>query len=224
MQNKNWNSKLKSLLHSLDISIGSNVDEVKKFGIGSVDLKTKLNLIKLKYKKNDDSEEKINQDEMGEFSEFDENDPEFKDMLNQFFDEISKSTEKLAHDPLTDAVLIWFQELLIINNGQFKIVKNNDGSVNIIFGTDEIIENKKIISITEELTEVINGIDKKSIIYKELSDKEIVQEKPKKQPVKKAISKTLSKKSTPKKPTIKNGTRTKRQTEVKKTTKNKNTK
>ena len=224
MQNKNWNSKLKSLLHSLDISIGSDVDEVTKFGIGSVDLKTKLNLIKLKYKKNDASEEKINQDDVSEFSEFDENDPEFKDMLNQFFDEISKSTEKLVNDPLTDAVLIWFQELLIINNGQFKIVKNNDGSVNIIFGTDEIIENKKIISITEELTEVINGIDKKSIIYKEIPDKEMVQEKPKKQTVKKAVSKTPSKKSTLKKPTIKNGTRPKRQTEVKKTTKNKNTK
>jgi hypothetical protein len=37
MQNKKWESKMKSLLHSLDIDSGSDIDEKKKFASSITD-------------------------------------------------------------------------------------------------------------------------------------------------------------------------------------------
>jgi hypothetical protein len=135
-------------------------------------------------------------------------------MLDKFFKEISNDTPNNPKDPLIDAVLMWFHELLIINAGLFKIVKNEDGSISIQFGTDEIMENNKKISLTDELTHEISKIDKKSILKNTRSDKP-----------QQSIKKPATKKTATKKPVAKNATRTRKTTETpKKATKNKNTK
>lgn len=213
MQNKKWESKVKSLLHSLDIDSGSNIDEIKKFADSKFELNKKLKNIFSSYTK-DEKKNDFNSDEM--FDEFDTTDPEFEDMLGKFFAEMNKQEDKFNLDPLTEAVLMWFQELLIINKGQFKIVKDEDGTINILFNSDVIIENGKRISITDELTEEMNKLDKKSLVKKEIPKKTVTKPASKKA--------TVAKKTTTKRTISKNDTGTGKTTQTKKTTKNKNTK
>jgi hypothetical protein len=215
MQNKKWESKMKSLLHSLDIDSGSSIDEIKQFAPSTSDFNKKIKKIASDYKKHkiDDSPE-AKKDFNEELNTFDKDDPEFEEMLDKFFKEISNDTPNNPKDPLIDAVLMWFHELLIINAGLFKIVKNEDGSISIEFGTDEIMENNKKISLTDELTHEISKIDKKSILKNTRSDKP-----------QQSIKKPATKKTATKKPVAKNATRTRKTTETpKKATKNKNTK
>lgn len=212
MENKKWNSKLTSLLHSLDIDTGSTIDEYTVNGKTPEQVKSSITSIYEKYiidgLKSDKSNSNNSEDEYDELDET----SDLSSTLDNFFNELKDESKKSNGDVLIDAVLIWFQELLIINAGQFKIIKNKSGNLNIVFETDQIMDNKKVISITDELTELINKIDNKSIIYNKLEDT-----KPR----------TVSPKSTsPKKqPVQKNGT-TKRtaQGQPKKDPKNKNTK
>lgn len=211
MENKKWNSKLTSLLHSLDIDSGSDIDEYTKNGKSPEDIKSKITSIYEKYiidglKSSKENHESINDDYDGIDDESD-----ISSTLENFFNELKDDSKKSTSDALLDAVLIWFQELLIINAGQFKIIKNSSGNINIVFETDNIVDNKKIVSITDELTELINKIDNKTIIYNKLENTKPQPRKPKS--------------TTPKKQAVqKNGTTKRTQGQSKKTTKNKNTK
>lgn len=222
MQNKKWESKMKSLLHSLDIDSGSDIDEKKKFASSITDFNKKIKKISSDYKKKEKSQDETTDEFTSDFNSFDKNDPEFEEMLNKFFDEIGSGDNhnglNFEKDPLIDAVLMWFNELLIINAGLFKIVKNDDGSISVEFATDEFVENNKRISLTDELTHELAKIDKKSIV----SDTREKKQTASKKDVKKG---PVAKKTTTKKVVPKNGTGTRKTTETaKKTTKNKNSK
>lgn len=218
MHNKKWESKMKSLLHSLDIDSGFDIDEVKKFASSTADFNKKIKKISSDYRKKEKPQDENIDDISSDFSSFDKSDPEFEEMLNKFFKEIGSGENQedlnFEKDPLIDAVLMWFNELLIINAGLFKIVKNDDGGISIEFATDEIIANNKKISLTDELTHEIKKIDKKSIISDTRQRKTT--------PVKKTPT---AKKTTTKKAVQKNGTTARKTTQTaKKTTKNKNSK
>lgn len=221
MHNKKWESKMKSLLHSLDIDSGFDIDEIKKFATSTTDFNKKIKKISSDYRKKEKNQNENQEGTFDEFSSdfstFDKNDPEFEEMLDRFFKEIGSGGDQdglnFQKDPLIDAVLMWFNELLIINAGLFKIVKNENGSISIEFATDEIVENNKKISLTDELTHEIKKIDKKSIIT---DTRETKQQPAKKTPVKKTPAKKV---------VAKNGTTARKTTKTaKKTTKNKNSK
>lgn len=223
MQNKSWNEKLKSLLHSLDVDTNSRIDEISKFGKTPSDVRSKIKSIHAKYKKDPGIKNEKPDDLFDEYSEFDESDPEFSRMLKRFFDEMHTG------DPMTDAVLMWFQELVILNEGKFKIIKNDDNSISIIFNTDEYTEDGKKISITSELLNTVDKINNNEITYKKLdpekkpspakkiTNRATIRKKP-------VAKKAVVKKATEKKPLEqKNEKRTKRQPETKKNPKNKDT-
>lgn len=179
MANKKWETKMNSLLHSLDISHGSDIDEHVKFGDTDKARSKKIQTIAEKYiisilKEKQDTETYDGSD----LDDLSENEalPEF---LNTFFDELEHGDNKEDIDPLIDAVITWFQELLMINSGQFKIVKNESGSLHIVFNTDEITDPDKKISksVTDKLTRAIEKIDTNSVQFE--------KPKPKKPPIQK---------------------------------------
>lgn len=165
MVNKKWETKMNSLLHSLDISHGSEIDEHLKFGDTDKARSKKLQTIADRYiisvlKENQDNEA-YEQNELDGISE----NTALPEFLNTFFDELDQDNPTNDIDPLLDAVITWFQELLMINSGQFKIVKNESGSLHIVFNTDEIVDKNVTKSVTDKLTKAIEKIDTGSVQF-----------------------------------------------------------
>lgn len=178
MNKKQWDTKLGSLLRSLDIdNKPAEIDEIEKFGKTKDDVEEKIFEIVASYIKSvidtnlsegtDFSEEEFNDefDESGAFP----TDPNI--LLNAFFNELSKNSEK-EQDPKSDnlkqweLIFNWFEELLFINKGQFRIMKNESDELVIIFSTDEIKSKGKVVSITDELLASFKDLN---IYYKNVS-------------------------------------------------------
>jgi hypothetical protein len=214
MDKKQWDTKLGSLLHSLGINRNSRVDEIKKFGKTSEEIDDKLTNIMVSYIKDlhDEIINNMSSEDSG-FTELDSEEGEFNSdpnaLLNTFFNELSKGLPEGMKDKAEnlkqwDLVFGWFEELLFLNDGKFRIVKNEKNELVITFTNDEVKDkNGKKISITDEFINSFNSSNG-NIYYKIDSDK-------KEQPIKN----TNKSKPTPQK---KNGTqRTKKRTYTKKT-------
>lgn len=224
MVNKKWENKMKSLLHSLDINSGSDIDEVQKFAKSKTEFNKKIKKISADYKNNSTES---NSNTSNNLDKTEELPSDIQNMLQSFFNELeSPDSEHLDQewdedsdlnpkDPLLDTVMIWFYDLLMINNGRFKIVKNEDGSINIFFETDEIVKNKVKISVTDILTSEMNKLDKKSI--SKTKDKKLP---PHQKPVEKKSTPKNTGNSNAGKPT--KTRKTGKTTETKKGPKNKN--
>lgn len=219
MDKKQWDTKLGSLLHSLGIKRNSRVDEIKRFGKNSEEVEEKLTNIMVSYIK--DLHDEIIKDMSSLDSEFDElgeegseNNSDTNALLNMFFNELSKGLpEGMKDTPESlkewDMVFAWFEELLFLNGGKFRISKNELNELVITFSSDELQDkNGKKTSITDEF---INSFKSSNgnIYYK--SDSVNKSQIKKKEPTKKTSKpKTTSQK--------KNGTeRTKKRTYTKKT-------
>lgn len=172
MNNKQWNTKLNSLLHSLDIKTAGNIDEIKRFGKNQDEVDEKLLNIMSSYieEMHDELVDKLNPSEMDEF----EASQEEKDLLNSFFSEISKTFSDEAmkkSDALKqwDSLFTWFEELLFINEGQFRLMYNENNELMIIFKSDKIKNKGKTVSITDELIQSFKGLN--GTIYYSAADK-----------------------------------------------------
>lgn len=219
MDKKQWDTKLGSLLHSLGIKRNSRVDEIKRFGKTSEEVEDKLTNIMVSYIKdlhdeivNDMSSFNSNGDDLDE--EGNQNNSDTSALLNMFFNELSKGLpEGMKDTPENlkqwDLVFAWFEELLFLNGGKFRISKNEKNELVITFSNDELKDkNGKKTSITDEFINSFNSSNG-NIYYKFDSGN---SEQPKK---KESIKKTSKPKTTSQK---KNGTeRTKKRTYTKKT-------
>jgi hypothetical protein len=214
MNNKQWNTKLGSLLHSLGINRNSKVDEIKKFGKTNEEVDDKLTNIMVLYIK--DLHDEVINDLSSIDSEFDNNDSEYgefesdpNEILNRFFSELSKGLPEGMKDKSEnlkqwDLVFNWFEELLVLNEGKFRILKNEKNELVITFSSDETKgKNGKTISITDEFINSFNGSNG-NIYYKTSSEEN-----------KKTTRKTTTKPRTSSQK--KNGTESKKRTYTKKT-------
>ncbi len=173
MSNRKWENKIITLLHSLNIKTGYDIDETDRFASSIEELENKISDVYMKYIEDniEDSKEDLNYYDNFDVGEPDDdvNPSEITDLLSQFFKDLHEQEEKRSNtfngSPLEDAVLNWIFQLLLLNNGEFKIIKAENGAITIEFKTDEIIENKKIISLTDEFTAEIYKINKNSIVY-----------------------------------------------------------
>lgn len=172
--NKKWESRMFNLLHSLNIQTGKNINEVDRFASSSEELDEKLSDISSKYDKSvvddfnyfNDKEFDLDDNHDDYTGDVDPND--IPDILSKFFSELKEDGHKSKFNsinPLEDAVLNWIYQLLLLNDGKFKIQKLTNGSVVLEFESDEIIENDKIVSLTDEFASEIYKINKKSVIY-----------------------------------------------------------